>query len=90
VAPGPITLVNLVGQKSTYRLAVFESSALPTELVFPGNPVRFELPGPKTQFLEWVARHGMGHHWVIAQGHHRRAIEHLGDLLKVRVVGWGE
>jgi L-fucose isomerase-like protein len=67
--PGPITYVNLVGRKGNYRLCAIEGEAVPTEMVFEGNPLRFELKSPIKKVWESVEEHGFGHHWMSAYGH---------------------
>ena len=67
--PGPVTYVNLVGRKGNYRLCAIEGEAVPTEMVFEGNPLRFELKTPFKKIWERVDEHGFGHHWMTAYGH---------------------
>ena len=43
--PGPVTLVNLVGRRGTYRMGVAYGQAVPTGMVFPGNPTKVVLAG---------------------------------------------
>ena len=88
--PGPVTLVNLVGRAGTYRLGVMEGEAVATDLVFPGNPVRVRLPGSGRAFLDFVARHALGHHWMIGYGHVARPLAWLADWSGVPLHRFGE
>lgn len=73
--PGPVTLVNLVPKGDTYQLAVLEGEAVPTDMVFPGNPTRVRFERPTVELLEWIYQNGLGHHWMIGYGHVRATIE---------------
>jgi L-arabinose isomerase len=42
--------------------------AVPTEMTFPGIPVKVRLDVPAAQFLRDTAAFGAGHHWMIAYG----------------------
>jgi len=67
--PGPVTYVNLVGRKGNYRMCAFQGQAVPTGLVFEGNPLRFVLDTPFRKIWNEVARHGFGHHWMTCYAH---------------------
>lgn len=67
--PGPVTYVNLVGRKGNYRLCAFEGQAIPTGMVFEGNPLKFVLKSPIQRIWADVARYGFGHHWMTAYTH---------------------
>ncbi len=67
--PGPVTYVNLVGRKNNYRLCAFEGEAVPTGMVFEGNPLKFVLKSPVRQVFADVAAHGFGHHWMTTYSH---------------------
>ena len=67
--PGPVTYVNLVGRKGNYRLCAIEGQAVPTGMVFEGNPLRFELKSPLKKVWAAAAEYGLGHHWMTAYGH---------------------
>jgi L-fucose isomerase-like protein len=62
--PGPITYVNLVGRRTNYRLCAFEGNAIPTEMVFEGNPMRIQLNTPFRGIWNAIDTHGFGHHWM--------------------------
>ena len=78
--PGPVTAVNLVGRRGTYRMAVATGEAIPTEMVFPGNPVRVRFKTPVAQVLDTIAGEGIGHHWMIGYGDVSEALRHLCGL----------
>jgi L-fucose isomerase-like protein len=66
--PGPVTLVNLVGRRGTYRMGVGFGHATTTGMVFAGNPTKVMLDGGVQRHLDIVAREGLGHHWMIGYG----------------------
>ncbi len=84
--PGKVTLVNLVGRKGTYRMSIVKGEAVRTELVFPGNPVKVVLPVSVDEFLETVAREGIGHHWMVGYGDVSSELVQLGQLLGIKTV----
>jgi L-arabinose isomerase len=81
--PGPITYVNLVGRKGNYRLCALQGEALPTEMVFEGNPMKIALYAPLKEIWEVVDRFGFGHHWMAAYGHHVSVIAELCKLIGI-------
>jgi len=84
--PGTVTLLNLVGRRDTYRMFVIRGQALPTKMVFPGNPIRIKMPISTGEFLQEVARHGFGHHWMIGYGDVSVELLQLGRLLGIQTV----
>jgi len=84
--PGTVTLLNLVGRKDTYRMFVITGQAVPTKMVFPGNPIRVKMPISMDEFLREVARYGFGHHWMIGYGDVRGELLQLGHLLGIKTV----
>jgi len=83
--PGRVTGVNLVGPSGDYRIGLFGGDAVPTELVFPGNPVKVRLDVPVPDFLEEVAEAGLGHHWMIGEGDATPALLEFGRLTGIPV-----
>jgi L-arabinose isomerase len=67
-APGRVTIANLCGVRGSYRLMVYTGEAVPTEMTFPGIPVKVRLDVPVQQFLDETAEFGAGHHWMVAYG----------------------
>jgi L-arabinose isomerase len=67
--PGPVTFVNLVGRRDNYRMCAFEGQAIPTEMVFEGNPLKFKLKTPFRRIWKDVAGLGFGHHWMTCYAH---------------------
>lgn len=65
---GPVTYVNLVGRKGNYRMCAFEGEAIPTGMVFEGNPLKLRLNSPFRKIWQAVTEHGFGHHWMTAYG----------------------
>ncbi len=78
--PGPVTLVSLLPLGDGYQLALLEGEAVPTTMVFPGNPLRVRFPQPTPALLDWIFAQGIGHHWMAAYGHFGREIKHWADL----------
>ncbi len=72
--PGPVTLLSLNALPDGYQVALLEGEALPTEMVFPGNPVRVQFDRPTAELIEWIHAAGIGHHWMIGLGHVGRAV----------------
>ena len=72
--PGPVTLLSLIPSEGGYQVALLEGEALPTEMVFPGNPLRVRFPQPTQQLIEWIHQAGIGHHWMAGYG---RVGEHI-------------
>jgi L-arabinose isomerase len=67
--PGPVSYVNLVGRRGNYRLCSIEGEAVPTGMVFEGNPLRFELKSPLVKVWNAVDEFGFGHHWMTVYAH---------------------
>jgi L-fucose isomerase-like protein len=82
--PGPVTAINLVGRAGTYRLAAMETDAMTTAMDFPGNPIRLILPGGGRAFLDFVAGHALGHHWLIGYGHIAARLRQFAELVDLR------
>jgi len=84
--PGKVTMANLVGKKGTYRMTVIEGEAVETSMVFPGNPIRINLPVAIEDYLEIIEEFGIGHHWIIAYGHIEKNLRQLARLLKINYI----
>jgi L-arabinose isomerase len=78
--PGPVTLVSLLPRGDGYQLAVLEGEAVPTTMVFPGNPLRVRFPQPTPQLIEWIFAEGIGHHWMASYGHVGEEISQWASL----------
>jgi len=81
--PGRVTLLNIVGRRGTYRMGVVSGEAVPTELVFPGNPVKVCLDVPMAAYIEDVATLGLGHHWMICEGDVTAELSEFANLTRV-------
>ncbi|MCK5802788.1 MAG: hypothetical protein KAI66_08150 [Lentisphaeria bacterium] len=66
---GPVTLININACPDGYQCAVLEGEAIPTDMVFPGNPTRVRFDQPVSDLIEWIHEEGLGHHWMIGYGH---------------------
>ena len=78
--PGPVTFVNLVGRKGNYRLCAFEGQAVPTEMVFEGNPLKFVMKTPFQKIWKEVSAGGFGHHWMTVYSY---AVPVLQEFCKI-------
>ena len=76
----PVTLLSLVPVPNGYQCAVLEGEAESTEMVFPGNPVKVRFKQPVNEIIQWIFKHGIGHHWVIGYGHVAEEIKCWIDL----------
>jgi L-fucose isomerase-like protein len=84
--PGPVTLVNLVGRRGTYRMGVAYGQAVPTGMVFAGNPTKVVLAGGVRHHLDVIAQEGLGHHWMIGYGDARVPLQELCSLTGLRCI----
>ncbi len=84
--PGEVTLVNLVGRRGTYRMGVAYGEAVPTDMVFAGNPTKVILEGGVQNHLDIVAKEGLGHHWMIAYGDIRAQLEAFCDVIGIPLI----
>lgn len=66
---GPVTYVNLVGRKGNYRMCVIEGNAIPTDMVFEGNPMKIKWNSPSKRIWDTVSTYGFGSHWMAAYAH---------------------
>ena len=87
--PGPVTLINIVPTLSGYRVAALFGEAVETDMVFPGNPLRVRFAEKYDQIISWVAREGLGHHWMAAYGDSRRTIAELAAMAGCEWVNLG-
>lgn len=78
--PGPVTLVNLTPTAGGYQMALLEGEARPTEMVFPGNPVRVEFSQPTGELIDWIHEQGLGHHWMVGYGRLGATIQRWAGL----------
>ena len=80
---GEVTMANLCGKKGTYRLTYATAQAVEAEMVFPGIPVKVELPCSTSSFLEQTADFGTGHHWMIAYGDMSEQLQYVCKMLGI-------
>jgi len=79
--PGTLTLVSILPKGNGYQMAVLEGEALPTNMVFPGNPLRVKFNSPVKDVIEWIFAEGIGHHWIAGYGRVVSEIRCLGDII---------
>ncbi len=82
--PGEMTMANLCGKKGSYRLSYAVGQAVEAEMVFPGIPVKFQLPCSVKEFLGKTADFGAGHHWMFAYGNLARRLEYICYLTNIK------
>ncbi len=83
--PGPVTLINIVPTLGGYKMAVLFGEAIRTGMVFPGNPLKVRFDSDYREVLSWVAKEGLGHHWMAGYGDFR---EPLADLVGMVACEW--
>ncbi len=81
--PGPVTYVNLVGRKGNYRLCGLQGEAIPTEMVFEGNPLKFVLETPLNRVWQIVSDFGLGHHWMTIYAHVAPELKAFSKLMNL-------
>jgi len=79
--PGPVTLVSILPKGDGYQMAVLEGEALPTDMVFPGNPLRVKFNSPVKDVIDWIFTEGIGHHWIAGYGYFVSEIRYLDDII---------
>ncbi|MEJ5203270.1 MAG: hypothetical protein WHV66_13645 [Anaerolineales bacterium] len=84
--PGAVTFVNLVGRKGNYRLCAIEGEAVPTGMVFEGNPLKFVLKSPFRRVWSYVEQYGFGHHWMTVYAHAVPVLTEFTRLVGMRGV----
>ena len=84
--PGPVSFVNLVGRKGNYRLCAIQGQAVPTGMVFEGNPLKFVLHSPLRKVWAAVDQGGFGHHWMTVYAHVLPVLAQLCPLVGMRGV----
>jgi L-arabinose isomerase len=78
---GPVTLVNITASMSGYRMAVLYGQAIETDMIFPGNPLRVRFQSDYRGILAWIAREGLGHHWMAGYGDVRVPLADLAQMV---------
>lgn len=84
--PGPVTYVNLVGRKQTYRLCAFEGVAQPAQMVFEGNPMKIQMACSLDNLWEAISTHGFSHHWLAAYGQFSQELAEICRMIGIKGV----
>jgi L-fucose isomerase-like protein len=79
--PGAVTLLNIVASMSGYRMAALYGEAIETGMIFPGNPLRVRFASDYRDILAWIAREGLGHHWMASYGDARVPLADLSEMV---------
>jgi L-fucose isomerase-like protein len=80
------TYINLVGRKGNYRLCGAAGSAVVTEMVFEGNPVKFKPDCSWRSLLDVIDEHGFGHHWMMGYRNVTQELRHFCRLTGIKGV----
>lgn len=86
---GDVTLINLIPSRDGYRIGVLKGRALPSEMLFPGNPLKVRFERGYEEVLSWIAEKGLGHHWMAVYGDLSQQIAYLAEFtgVKLEVMG---
>ena len=84
--PGGVTMLDIVPTLSSYRMAATIGEALPTDMVFPGNPLRVQYKSSYHDILAWIAEEGLGHHWMGGYGDVRRPLADFAKMIGVELL----
>jgi L-arabinose isomerase len=85
--PGAVTLLDIVPTLDSYRMATTFGEAIPTDMVFPGNPLRVKFRSDYRRILSLIAEEGLGHHWMGGYGDIRRPLADLAKMIGVELLG---
>ena len=80
---GPVTLVNLMGARDSFRLAAMCGESLPTSTDYEGTPLKVRFDASPEGILRQIARCGAGHHWNGVFGDYSGELELLCNWCKV-------
>jgi len=72
--PGFVTAADLVGHGGTLRMSVLTGEVIPSEMEFPGTPMKIRTARPVLDICEDIAVKGCGHHWMVCYGDHVSAL----------------
>jgi L-fucose isomerase-like protein len=84
--PGAVTMLDIVPTIDSYRMATTFGEAIPTDMVFPGNPLRVRFRSDYRNILTWIAEEGLGHHWMGGYGDVRRPLADLARMIGVELL----
>jgi L-fucose isomerase-like protein len=84
--PGVVTMLDIVPTLGSYRMATTVGEALPTDMVFPGNPLRVRFKSSYRDILAWIAEEGLGHHWMGGYGNVRRPLADFAKMTGVELL----
>ncbi len=79
--PGPVTLVNIVPTLDGYKMGILSGEAVRTGMIFPGNPLKVRFDSDYGDVLSWIAKEGLGHHWMAAYGDFRVQFVDLANMV---------
>ena len=80
--PGPVTLVNIVPTLDGYKMGILFGEAIKTGMIFPGNPLKVRFDSDYGDVLSWIAKEGLGHHWMVVYGDSREQLVDLASMVR--------
>ena len=86
--PGDVTLLNIIPTIESYEMGIIEGTALETDMVFPGNPIKVRFKSDYRDILEWIADKGLGHHWMVAYGSLKQELSDLANMLGCKTISY--
>jgi L-fucose isomerase-like protein len=86
--PGKVTLINMVGRKSTFKMAVTVGEAVKCGMEFPGNPLKVKFKRNVDEINRLIATEGVGHHWIGGYGDMSKELEFFCKLNEIRLINF--
>jgi len=83
---GEVTYVNMLGANGKLRICAIEGTAVPTEMVFEGNPLRIAANAGRDDILQAVSEHGFSHHWMTVYRHAADALRAFCEMAGIMFV----
>lgn len=73
--PGFVTAADLVGHGGTLRMSVMTGEVVPSEMEFPGTPMKIRTKRPVLDICEEITMKGCGHHWMVCYGDYKAQLK---------------
>jgi len=83
--PGEVTMANMMGSRTGYRMFIAKGKALDIDLTgdYEGNPVNIQFDFNIRDMLERIAEGGFGHHWNIGYGDYMQELIEFCELMEI-------
>ena len=62
-------------------MGVLFGEAVRTGMIFPGNPLKVRFKSDYKDVLSWIAKEGLGHHWMAAYGDLREQLDDFTGMV---------